>query len=498
MKNSTFYLVSILLIFCSISCSKSKVPEALPQLSSAKEISSFAFLKSNNPQLSQDYQAIITGTSISVNIPNGTDVKSLKANFTISSKALIKIGSIVQESNVNANDFSNKVSYTVTAEDLSTKSYEVSLVYTGIAPNKDINTTTSYYTYLQNKLYLNLATVIPNTPLNGAYYPVAYNSRAYADFDKDGDLDIMAVSPNSKENKGIDVEYYKNNGTSFSKDQTVFNGTIPQYVHGRKAIVADLDKNGWPDVVIAGHGFDQPPFPGETVKLMMNTNGKFTTKDLGLPAGFYHSVCAGDIDNDGDVDLFLTNNFSVGKFMINDGTGNFTYDASLFPSELANKNYYTSELYDINNDGYLDLVNTGHEMDGANSIVLWGDNSGKYSTSRMTVLPKVINNQIAIDINFMDFNKDGKTDIVLVRTGDNTGPLKFYQGYYIQMLRNDGGTFTDVTATVMPQNADPNAPKWINWIRTQDIDGDGNLDITTDDKFYGLEWKNNNGVFVRQ
>ncbi|MBD3748075.1 MAG: VCBS repeat-containing protein [Sphingobacteriales bacterium] len=422
----------------------------------------------------------------------------MKASFTISSKATIKIGSVVQENNITANDFSNKVTYSVIAEDLSTKNYEVSLAFSGIAPSININSTTSYYTYLQNKLYINLATVIPNTPLYGPYFADAYNARAYADFDKDGDLDIMAVSFNYTENIGLDVEYFRNNGSSFTKDQSVFNGNIPQYVHGRKAIVADLDKNGWPDVIIAGHGFDQPPFPGETVKLMMNTNGKFTTKDLGLPAGFYHSICAGDIDNDGDVDLFLTNNLSVGKFMKNDGTGNFTYDASLFPSELANKNYYTSELYDINNDGYLDLVNTGHEMDGANSVILWGNYTGKYSTSRITTLPKVINNQIAIDINFMDFNKDGKMDIVLVRTGDNTGPLKFYQGYYIQMLRNDGGTFTDVTTSVIPQNADPNAPKWINWIRTQDIDGDGNLDITTDDKFYGLEWKNNNGVFVRQ
>lgn len=90
-------------------------------------------------------------------------------------------------------------------------------------------------------------------------------------------------------------------------------------------------------------------------------------------------------------------------------------------------------VYAINKDGYLDLVNTGHEHEGANSIILWGNHTGKYSTERMVILPKVNGNGAAIDIDFIDYDKNGQTDIVLTRTGDNTGSLAFSKGYYIQI-----------------------------------------------------------------
>jgi hypothetical protein len=464
-------------------------------LSSQKFMTEFKFLKSTNPHLDKDYSGVISGNNITVDFPHGFSTNDLIATFSISNQATAKVGAVLQTSGQTKNNFDQTVTYTIAAEDNSISTYTISLNKIGQAPNLNINKTTSYHQYISNILYVNLATVMPQTPLYGAYSPDSYNSRAYADFDKDGDFDVMAVSFNFDSNTGVDVEYYKNTSGTFAKDQTVFGGNIPKYVHGRKAIIGDFDKNGWTDVVIAGHGYDKPPFPGEEAKMMLNSNGSFTTKILPLPAGFYHSVCSGDVDNDGDVDLFFTNNFSTGKFLVNDGAGNFSYAASLFPNLLGS--YFTSELYDINNDGYLDLINTGHEMEGANSIVLWGNYSGKYSTDRMTVLPKVTGNQIAIAISFIDYNTDGKLDMLLVRTGDNTGSLAFYQGYYIQLLRNDGSSFTDVTSTNIINNSDPNAPKWINWLRVHDLDNDGDLDFSTDDKIYNLEWKNSNGVFSR-
>lgn len=465
-------------------------------LSSQKLLTDFKFLKSINPQLDKDYVGAISGNNVKVDFPYGFNTNDLIATFSISDRATAKVGTVQQTSGLTKNNFDPAITYTITAEDNSVSTFTITLNKVGIAPNSNINKTTSYHQYISNILYVNLATVMPQSPLYGSYKPDFYNSRAYADFDKDGDFDVMAASFNYTADVGLDVEYYKNDNTVFSKDQSVFGGNTPTYVHGRKAITGDFDNNGWTDVVIAGHGFDQPPFPGELAKIMLNSNGSFTTKTLPLPAGFYHSVCSGDIDNDGDIDLFFTNNFSTGKFLINDGAGNFTYNSSLFPDLYGA--YFTSELFDINNDGYLDLVNTGHEMDGANSIILWGNYSGKYSIDRMTVLPKVPNNQIAIAISFIDYNTDGKLDMFLVRTGDNTGSLTFYQGYYIQLLRNDGSSFTDVTSSNIINSADPNAPKWINWIRVHDLDNDGDLDFSTDDKYYNLEWKNSNGVFSRQ
>lgn len=499
MKKLLLILTTICIV-TTISCKKEtpviKPPDTI--LSDEKVVISFAFLKKDNPALEADIITTIADLKIPVDLPGNITERNLIATFGISAKASVTVNGIEQVSGQTKNDFTAPVIYTVKAENKSTVAYTLTLKASGILPNMAINNTTSFYAYTQNHLYLNLATVMPNTPVHGPYFVDAYNARAYADYDKDGDMDIMAASFNFTSNIGIDVEYFKNAGNSFQKDQSVFGGAAARYVHARKAITGDFDKNGWPDVVIAGHGFDIPPFPGEKAYIMLNTNGKFISKELPFGAGFYHSVCAGDIDNDGDQDLFFTLAYqSVGKFLINDGNGNFTYNASLFPASLAGKNFYTSELYDINKDGYLDLVNTGHEYEGANSIILWGNHTGKYSVDRMVILPKVNGNGAAIDIDFIDYDKNGQTDIVLTRTGDNTGSLAFYTGYFIQIIKNTNSTFTDVTSSVMPQNANPAAPKWVNWLRIHDINNDGWPDITADDKLYNLEWRNNNGVFIK-
>ena len=64
---------------------------------------------------------------------------------------------------------------------------------------------------------------------------------------------------------------------------------------------------------------------------------------------------------------------------------------------------------------------------------------------------------------------------------------------YIQLLKNNGKSFTDVTSLKLT-NYTSKLANWINWIRIMDNDGD--LDITTDDKMYNLVWTNNNGSFT--
>ncbi len=187
---------------------------------------------------------------------------------------------------------------------------------------------------------------------------------------------------------GDPVGYYGNKQGSFTKNKTVFVGAAPQVVHGRKAILGDFDNNGWLDVVIAGHGYDFKPFRGQGMPILMKDQGKFTTKGLPVRPGFYHSPCAGDIDNDGDVDIPVTDWFKnprgVSRFLINDGRGNFAVDFSLLPPDVVHR---TSELYDLNRDGYLDLILAGHEMDpGQETIILSGNGTGKYRREQSTVL----------------------------------------------------------------------------------------------------------------
>lgn len=367
-----------------------------------------------------------------------------------------------------------------------------------LKPVSRINKTTSYHTYEKNGLY-SMLPFGPTTPYAMEKTP-CYLARTYADFDKDGDLDIMTVRIDWKVT-GTGVEYFRNNKGIFTKDQTVFLDSVPEAIHARKMISGDFDGNGWMDVVISGHGYDVAPFRGEDAKIIFNTKGRFTYKKLPLQDGFYHSVCSGDVDNDGDLDLFFTDALNgkhkICKFLLNDGNGNFVYDKTLFPVSLQGKAYFTSELFDINSDGYLDLAISGHEMDGAETLILWGNKSGKYMMEQSTALPLAKDFGVAIDIDFIDFNRDKIMDIVISRTGDYKGPVGFYQGHMVQLIRNENNTqFTDVSASHLKDNMVKKG-QWLSWLRVHDINKDGWPDITSDDHSDNMEWINQKGSFLK-
>ena len=66
--------------------------------------------------------------AIGVEVPNGTDVTALIATFTLSEDASAKVGSTAQVSGTTANDFTNAVTYTITAEDgTTTKDWTVTV-----------------------------------------------------------------------------------------------------------------------------------------------------------------------------------------------------------------------------------------------------------------------------------------------------------------------------------------------------------------------------------
>ena len=90
---------------------------------------------------------IITGTNVAIKVPYGTDVKSLTSFFTISAKATAYIGTIGQITGASINNFSTPVTYTITAEDGSTKTYVVTVTVdkNPLGMDEIINSTISVY-----------------------------------------------------------------------------------------------------------------------------------------------------------------------------------------------------------------------------------------------------------------------------------------------------------------------------------------------------------------
>ncbi|WP_017257644.1 FG-GAP repeat domain-containing protein [Pedobacter arcticus] len=491
-----FYLLLFTLSIFAVACTKEQLPGVSPY-SGQKELVEFVFLKANNPTLDKDYKASFDGQAINIEVPKGIDLTALVPTFELSEKATLMIGDTKVESDKTPVNFSKPLSITVVAQNKSIFKYYPSVLLVGVTQDFEANSKTSYHNYITNNLYIDLSTAIQKTALGVNYYEDAYNARAYGDFDKDGDLDIIGGTSNAYGTNALELEYFRNDVFEFKKDQSVFSNGMPKMLNARKAIVADLDNNGWLDVVFVGSGFDQSPYSGETIKILMNYNGKFAVKDLNINKSYFASVTAGDIDNDGDIDLFVTDNKSISKFLINDGAGNFNEDLAIYPGELWGKAYYSSELYDINKDGYLDLVTGGHEHNNANTIILLGNASGNFITSRMVTIPAISGFGVVVDIDFIDYDKDGKTDVLITRTGDGKLEQGYYKGYYLQLLKNGGDKFEDVTKTVLSNNAS-NSARWINLVRVHDVDNDGDMDITTDDKLYGLSWINNNGTFLKK
>ena len=312
--------------------------------------------------------------------------------------------------------------------------------------------------------------------LNGQTGPIS--AYTYGDFDGDGDEDIF-VAPVSQTTETKPVEIYFNDGDEgFRLDNSFFQGSVPEMVDPRKAITGDFNGDGRLDIFVAGHGYDQPPFPGEAPVLLLSTeNGLRQVEGLDHLVGSHHGAAAADIDNDGDLDIFVMDTNNDPFFLINDGDGVFSHDIEMLPSEIEDLQIYTAELVDVDNDGFPDLLVGGHEPDGTPTTIYWGNATGQFDGSRKTTLPGVYEQGIIVDIDVGDLDGDGNQDIVLNRTTQDP----FYSGFYIQIISGVGNrSFSDASGQSIDVGARENG-NWIVWLRLVDINGDGHLDVTVDD-----------------
>jgi len=180
-------------------------------------------------------------------------------------------------------------------------------------------------------------------------------SCVWGDFDNDGDQDLIvgnARMPNS---------LYVNNGNfAFAKaDNPAF--TDSDYTYGLSA--QDVNNDGYLDVFVAN--LNEP-----NVLLLNNGKGDFVRVENQLIAteiGHSKGIVWQDFDNDGDLDLFVSNgspgSMEDNLFYINDGNGNFEKQSELVITKHGGLAAGSSSA-DINNDGRMDLFVTN-----------WVDNS---------------------------------------------------------------------------------------------------------------------------
>ncbi len=325
---------------------------------------------------------------------------------------------------------------------------------------------------------------VPSTPFGP-------NQGVLLDFDGDGDLDmVVAQLDYSQASGGIPqrIRAFRNNTTAFTEVTDAVLGNVTM-IHPRHKVVADFNGDGRTDVLFVGHGYDFTPFPGEQSRLLIQTaDGRLVEDPARLPSGirFTHNVAAGDIDGDGDLDIFMCNVASgplAPQLFLNDGHGFFSEQSWRLPREVLDgipDPPIGSHFVDVNRDGYPDLV-LGPLGVGQNRLLM-NDGTGRFTLDpHFTLPPKLIGLQAyTVNIESADFNGDGWPDLVL-STDDwlNVSPNGVRPSAGIQLLINRGdGTFTDATTSsgivLTPRET------WTEWIHPVDFSGDGRPDLVLD------------------
>jgi hypothetical protein len=309
-----------------------------------------------------------------------------------------------------------------------------------------------------------------NSPV--ATTPGDSRSVNWTDIDNDGDYDLFITNgPQAGENNLL----YKNNGMGgFS---TVFGDPIVQDNQPSDgATWADYDNDGDEDCFVANW------YGASNLMYKNNGNGTFQQVTTGTPVndgGYSETASWGDYDNDGRLDLYVTNSDGNFRNFLYRNNGNGTFQKITTGSPVTDAFASRSVNWaDVNNDGRLDLFVTNEGTQNENLY----RNNGDGSFTKVTGGPLLTASGRTMSSSWGDYDNDGDLDVFLANDQGNDG-----------LYRNDGNeTFVKIAN-------DPVSTSGGNSFGSQwaDVDNDGDLDLFVTNSFWGGPWKNflffNNG-----
>lgn len=209
--------------------------------------------------------------------------------------------------------------------------------------------------------------------------------------------------------------------------------------YGGGVSFADFNNDGWDDITYATED-------GAQIYFFENNNGVFNLVTLNGISNTYKTkqVIWIDYDNDGDKDLFVTAIEGINEFYRNDGGMNFTNISSTIGFFQTDLFTYGTSFGDIDNDGDLDAFisnRTSTEQNQRN--YLYRNDEGTFvDITQSSGIPIEDeegneNSQLSFCTMFFDYNKDGFQDIYLAN--DKTDNIN-------RLYKNLGnGTFEDVS-----------------------------------------------------
>ncbi len=377
-----------------------------------------------------------------------------------------------------------------------------------------------------------------------------WNQGVFFDYDNDNRLDYFTF-----------IQYFGYNpGWASKKGKLVLVNDIfginpkskviddNDFYFGANVQLNDFDGDGKMEIIVGfsnGHkngnetyGYEIPPRI-----YYFSQNGDISYKNLFEEGRGQHDFATGDVDNDGDIDIlfweystveainigeekYRESHFSRPILFLNNGYGVFSRvygNENFIGLDEILKSYpyqfvgLSVDLFDLNNDGVLDLISgenyrVENQTMSSGMRVSYGLGNGVFDIENSIILKNTSlvggKNYIPLGATFGDLNGDGQVDIVF------SGSPEYNNGFIFSVfIQNSNGSFTDMTESIMDNyevdgngNQYNETTKWVNACyspKLLDVDNDGDLDLLADgitphyDIGYANShyWINNNGFF---